>query len=418
MKSEIKSFRNLIVWQKSADLAVLVYRYTEKFPRSEQNGLVNQMRRAVVSVSSNIAEGFKRNHKKEKVQFYAVSYGSVSELESQIEISKRLNYLNEKQSSELLNLVIEISKMTDSLIRSTNNNFSRSYVLNSIFFLFFLYSVFYILNPSSALAARFSVETPKDTGMEQFVAKIYLDTEGVSINAIEGSIALLKSAKVQIRADNSDVPFWVDQPILNASKRTISFSGIIPNGYPGNRAFLFSIVFSDGNAFSGTRFSGTAYKNDGLGTKLAIEENRTSIIRLASVSLPDISDDREPPETFTPLLGNDPANPDIYAVFFATQDKFSGIDHYEVAEARPTLFGLAPKVLTFEKAVSPYNLSDQDKASFIYVKAVDRNGNERVEKISPENRFLAYRFALFLGIILLLLIGAIGYVGKKFRRGK
>ena len=85
-----KSFRDLIVWQKSRDLAVEIYKITEHFPKSEIYGLSSQMRRAVISISSDIAESYHRFHHKEKQQFLAIAFGSGSELESQIEIAKIL----------------------------------------------------------------------------------------------------------------------------------------------------------------------------------------------------------------------------------------------------------------------------------------------------------------------------------------
>ncbi|MBI5077251.1 four helix bundle protein [Candidatus Falkowbacteria bacterium] len=85
-----KSFKELIVWQKSRDLAIAVYQFTEKFPRSELYGLSSQMRRAAVSISSNIAESYRRFHFKEKRHLLTIAFGSGSELESQIEISKIL----------------------------------------------------------------------------------------------------------------------------------------------------------------------------------------------------------------------------------------------------------------------------------------------------------------------------------------
>src|SRR3989338_5482537 len=85
-----KSFKDLIVWQKARDLAVEVYKFTENLPKAELYGLSSQMRRAVISISSNIAESYHRFHSKEKQQFLAVAFGSGSELESQIEIAKIL----------------------------------------------------------------------------------------------------------------------------------------------------------------------------------------------------------------------------------------------------------------------------------------------------------------------------------------
>lgn len=85
-----KTFKELIVWQKAKDLAVVIYKLTEKFPRSELYGLTNQMRRAAISISSNIAESYHRFHPKEKRQLLCVAFGSGSEIESQLEIAKTL----------------------------------------------------------------------------------------------------------------------------------------------------------------------------------------------------------------------------------------------------------------------------------------------------------------------------------------
>ncbi len=84
-----QSFRDLVVWQKSRDLAVKIYKITEDFPKSEVYGLTSQMRRAVISISSNIAESYHRFHYKEKQQFLAITFGSGSELESKTLINNR-----------------------------------------------------------------------------------------------------------------------------------------------------------------------------------------------------------------------------------------------------------------------------------------------------------------------------------------
>lgn len=104
-----KSFKDLIVWQKSRDLAVAVYKLTEYFPKSELYGLTSQMRRAVISISSNIAESYHRFHRKEKQQFLAIAFGSGSELESQVEISKVLfPELDYKKTEQILKEVMKI----------------------------------------------------------------------------------------------------------------------------------------------------------------------------------------------------------------------------------------------------------------------------------------------------------------------
>lgn len=108
-KQATRTFRDLVVWQKARDLAIAVYKLTEKFPRSELYGLTNQMRRAAISISSNIAESYHRFHAKEKHQFLSIAYGSGSELESQIEIAKALfRDLNFREAEQLLNETMRI----------------------------------------------------------------------------------------------------------------------------------------------------------------------------------------------------------------------------------------------------------------------------------------------------------------------
>ena len=109
-----KSFKDLIVWQKSRDLAVKIYKVTERFPKSELYGLTSQMRRAVISISSNIAESYHRFHSKEKQQFLAIAFGSGSALESQIEIAKILYPAVDFQNTE--NDILEIMKILNNFL--------------------------------------------------------------------------------------------------------------------------------------------------------------------------------------------------------------------------------------------------------------------------------------------------------------
>ncbi|MCX6275818.1 MAG: four helix bundle protein [Bacteroidetes bacterium] len=101
----------LKIWQKAVDLAVKVYEATEKFPREETYGLTSQIRRAVVSIASNIAEGAGRNSRKEFVRFLAISNGSAYELQTQVIISNKLGLMNDEIMKPLLCLIEEIQKM-------------------------------------------------------------------------------------------------------------------------------------------------------------------------------------------------------------------------------------------------------------------------------------------------------------------
>src|SRR3989344_3166238 len=112
----LHSFRDLIVWQKSMDLVVLTYKLTEKFPSEEKFGLTSQMRRAVVSIPSNIAEGRRRGTSKEYRQFLQISYGSGGEVETQLEISLRLNFLSQNEYETTNGLLQEVMKMLNSLM--------------------------------------------------------------------------------------------------------------------------------------------------------------------------------------------------------------------------------------------------------------------------------------------------------------
>ncbi|MEX0647135.1 MAG: four helix bundle protein [Balneolaceae bacterium] len=112
------NYKELKVWNKSVALATDVYKVTKKFPESEMYGITSQIRRSSVSISSNIAEGAGRAGKKEFKHFLNISYGSSFELETQLIISKNLEYLSEKEFNSLQGLLIEIQKMLYTLIKS------------------------------------------------------------------------------------------------------------------------------------------------------------------------------------------------------------------------------------------------------------------------------------------------------------
>ncbi len=115
-KTEIKNYKDLIVWQKSVDLSVLIYEVTEKFPREEMYGITSQMRRASVSIASNIAEGKQRGTRKDLVHFFRMAKGSASELETQIIISKKLNFSKSINYSKIDDVLEEIIKMLRSIV--------------------------------------------------------------------------------------------------------------------------------------------------------------------------------------------------------------------------------------------------------------------------------------------------------------
>lgn len=112
------SHKELKVWQKGIELVKSIYEITKLFPNNEQFGLVSQMRRAAVSIPSNIAEGCGRHSDKELIHFLYISIGSASELETQTIISLELNFLEKAKAELLLEMISEIIRMTSSLIKS------------------------------------------------------------------------------------------------------------------------------------------------------------------------------------------------------------------------------------------------------------------------------------------------------------
>ena len=99
---KIKSFEELKVWQSSQALAVDVYKITKTFPKDEQFGITNQLRRAAYSISANIAEGFGRDTKKDKAHFYTMAYGSLLEVKNFLYLSNKLRYVPDAQLEQLL----------------------------------------------------------------------------------------------------------------------------------------------------------------------------------------------------------------------------------------------------------------------------------------------------------------------------
>lgn len=120
MVKKSNSYKDLDVWKKSIDLVKQIYQITEAFPKSEIFGLSSQIRRAAVSIPSNIAEGQARNSNKEFRQFLFISLGSVSELETQIIIAQELGYVKEESAKNILDATDSITRMVKGLIKSLN----------------------------------------------------------------------------------------------------------------------------------------------------------------------------------------------------------------------------------------------------------------------------------------------------------
>ena len=116
---KIKKFSDLEAWKKSHKLAIQVYQATRTLPNEERFGLTSQLRRAVVSITSNIEEGFSRNSYKEKVQFYSIALGSLYEIQSQLLIARDIGYLSKNSFDECSKQSIVASKLINGLIKKS-----------------------------------------------------------------------------------------------------------------------------------------------------------------------------------------------------------------------------------------------------------------------------------------------------------
>ena len=122
LRHTVKTYRDLLVWQKAMQLVTQIYSITKNLPREELYGLTSQIRRSSVSIPSNIAEGYGRNSRNDYLRFLQISIGSLFELQTQLEICLNLKYLPENNHSEIYEQSREVERMLSSLIRKLNEN--------------------------------------------------------------------------------------------------------------------------------------------------------------------------------------------------------------------------------------------------------------------------------------------------------
>jgi four helix bundle protein len=128
MQTKTQNYKDLLVWQKGIELAKIIYRLTVKFPPEEKFGIVAQLRRAAVSVASNIAEGQARRTTGEFIQFISNAEGSVAEIDTQLILSVELNFCASKNASAAFDLVTDLRKMLNALRRTLSSRGNSSLV--------------------------------------------------------------------------------------------------------------------------------------------------------------------------------------------------------------------------------------------------------------------------------------------------
>ena len=192
---------------------------------------------------------------------------------------------------------------------------------------------------------------------QEFKVSIVINTNNESINAIKGEIIFpsnILSLKM-INDANSIISLWIEKPQIRENK--IKFSGIIPGGYKGNQGLLIELFLKAKKEGEGTiSFQNVRMlKNDGLGTEVSVNISDFRITIKGEMPPNQITPleiiDNNPPESFTPIISQDPAVFNgKYFLVFSTQDKESGIDHYEVKEGKGH----------FVRAKSPYLIKNQE----------------------------------------------------------
>jgi len=264
--------------------------------------------------------------------------------------------------------------------------------------------------PAEGAQLSFSPASQEFGEGQTFEVEILLDTQKEDINAIEGDINFsdqLLSLK-EIRDGGSIINLWIKKPQNNNG--AITFAGIVPGGYWGDKGRIFSLVFQTKKEGEGdlTFQNFKILLNDGEGTaaSLVFKPSRYKILESFPIIRQEINADNDPPEPFQPEINRSTEifNNEYFLVF-NTQDKESGIAYYEIKEGRRQ----------FEKAESPYLLKNQWIYEEIIVRAVDKAGNIREAIVSPlrvRPIFFTFKFWL-MAVLILLVIGVVIYVIRR-----
>jgi hypothetical protein len=278
--------------------------------------------------------------------------------------------------------------------------------------------------PAQTLAAELSMTADKKEITPQTKTEIsfWLNTGEEEINALEGKLVFNQDflSVAEIDDANSIVSFWLDRP--QVKNNSIIFSGIIPGGLWGKKELLFKItMLGKKEGVAGLFWRDIKIlKNDGQGSEDLVLAKDGQIIISAAAPLPPPDEeivkakvDSEPPEGFQPAVSSSQI---LFAgqnfLIFDTKDKGVGVEKFFVKETKWKFLSF---LVPWQEAASPFVLKDQNLRSFVFVKAVDKKGNERLEILSPQNR-VWYESFWFYGIIILIIVLLL--LGKKLWREK
>ncbi|MDP2693191.1 MAG: cohesin domain-containing protein [bacterium] len=278
-----------------------------------------------------------------------------------------------------------------------------------------LFTIFYLLfSPSLAQAAEyyFGAEASEQAVGSTFAVGLFVNSAEEIINAVEGQVSYpadILELK-EIRDGDSVVNFWVERPEGKCEPDCfVRFAGVTPGGFVNERGHLFSMIFSAKN-LGETEISvsdGKVLRHDGVGSETSLKNSPIilNIVKEGEARQFILPFDTDSPESFVPFVGQDTEIFDnkLFLVF-ATQDKLSGIAGYAIHESTQKKDATQIDAKDWVVAESPYLLKDQNLSSYIYVMAVDKSGNQRIQIIPPTNPVNLLQKYWFYGIILLAVL--------------
>lgn len=370
------AYRKLITWQKADELAFQIYRVTKYFPNEEKFCLVSQMRRAALSVAANIAEGYTRNSKKDKVHFYNIALGSLTEIEYYLDFSLRLAYISDKQYQLLVELREEVGRLLNGLTKSTRDERqetrdkgqetrdreqdtrdkeqetrdkeqeargkeqgardkeqeardkgqgARSGLLRGrVLLFFFLVSCSLFLVPvaqASAASLYFSPSSGSYSVGQNLSIGVYVSSPDKAMNAASGVVNFSKEnlQLVSLSKSGSIFSLWVQEPSFSNSEGTANFEGIVLNpGFTGNSGKILTLnfkVLKPGKA-NLSFYSGSVLANDGEGT------NILNNLGTASFDLKEAVVETKPLAPSSQIVSNLPPAPEIKSPTHPDQNKW------------------------------------------------------------------------------------------------
>ncbi len=312
-------YRKLIAWQKADELAFQIYQVTKNFPSEEKFGLISQMRRAALSTAANIAEGYAKNSTKDKINFYNIALGSLTEIEYYLDFSSRLSYISDIQYQNLTKLRSETGRLLNGLTKGTRNKWQRTSKV-ALASLFLISGFWFHVSATQAATLYFSPSSGSYAAGATLTLGVYVSSGDKSMNAVSSVISFPPDKIEVLSIDKSDsiISLWVQKPSFSNSLGTINLEGIVLNpGFQGDAGRIIRAHFKVKNVGSSAiNFSSASVlANDGQGTNI-LSEIKAADFNIISSS---IAPDSTPPPALTQPL---PGAPEIFSSTHPDQNKW------------------------------------------------------------------------------------------------